>query len=94
MAALAFGVPTIVDVQRDPTGEACLVGGEEHHGFRDLLGLADTPLRFGKRGRLPGLPRRVQFVDFAKTAAFLVSADAGYITGQNMLADGGLNRSI
>ncbi len=32
--------------------------------------------------------------EIAKTAAFLLSSDAGYITGQSILADGGLNRSI
>jgi NAD(P)-dependent dehydrogenase (short-subunit alcohol dehydrogenase family) len=32
--------------------------------------------------------------EIAKTAAFLVSADAGYITGQNIRVDGGLGRSL
>jgi NAD(P)-dependent dehydrogenase (short-subunit alcohol dehydrogenase family) len=32
--------------------------------------------------------------EIAKTAAFLLSADASYITGQNILVDGGVNRSI
>ena len=32
--------------------------------------------------------------EIAKTAAFLLSADAGYITGQNILVDGGVNRAI
>ena len=31
--------------------------------------------------------------DFAKTAAFLLSNDSGYITGQNVRVDGGLTRS-
>lgn len=32
--------------------------------------------------------------EIAKTARFLVSAEAGYITGQNIRVDGGLTRSI
>ena len=40
------------------------------------------------------MARAGRLEEIARTAAFLVSADAGYITGQNILADGGLNRSI
>lgn len=32
--------------------------------------------------------------EVAKVAAFLLSTEASYITGQNILADGGLNRSL
>ena len=32
--------------------------------------------------------------ELAKTVAFLLSADSGYITGQMILVDGGLNRSL
>ena len=32
--------------------------------------------------------------EIAKTAAFLVSEDAGYITGQNLRVEGGLTRSV
>jgi NAD(P)-dependent dehydrogenase (short-subunit alcohol dehydrogenase family) len=32
--------------------------------------------------------------EVAKTAAFLLSDDAGYITGQNILVDGGLVRGL
>lgn len=33
-------------------------------------------------------------IEIAKTVAFLLSSDAGYITGQNIRVDGGLTRSI
>jgi NAD(P)-dependent dehydrogenase (short-subunit alcohol dehydrogenase family) len=32
--------------------------------------------------------------EIAKTVAFLLSADAGYITGQNIRVDGGITRSV
>ena len=35
-----------------------------------------------------------QVSEIAKTVAFLLSADSGYITGQNIRADGGLTRSV
>ena len=38
--------------------------------------------------------RRGSLDEIAKTAAFLLSDDAGYITGQNIRVDGGLTRSV
>ncbi|MSO93710.1 MAG: SDR family oxidoreductase [Rhodospirillales bacterium] len=40
------------------------------------------------------LSRRGKIEEVAKTVAFLVSDDAGYITGQNVLVDGGVNRRM
>ena len=39
------------------------------------------------------MARPGSMAEVAKTAAFLLSADSGYITGQNIVVDGGLTRS-
>lgn len=40
------------------------------------------------------MQRRGSLAEIAKTAAFLISNDSGYITGQNVRVDGGLTRSV
>ncbi|UIJ91811.1 SDR family oxidoreductase (plasmid) [Sinorhizobium meliloti] len=44
-------------------------------------------------GQIP-LRRIGSVAEIAKTAAFLLSSDAGYITGQNLRVDGGLTRHM
>jgi NAD(P)-dependent dehydrogenase (short-subunit alcohol dehydrogenase family) len=57
-------------------------------GYVDNWEWSESLLRSIPAGRA-GTPQEI-----AKTVAFLLSADASYITGQNILADGGLNRAI
>jgi NAD(P)-dependent dehydrogenase (short-subunit alcohol dehydrogenase family) len=40
------------------------------------------------------MKRYAKVEEVAQTVRFLLSADAGYITGQNIRADGGITRSI
>ena len=40
------------------------------------------------------MQRRGSLAEIANTAAFLLSNDAGYITGQNIRVDGGITRSV
>ena len=40
------------------------------------------------------MQRQGSLTEIAKTAAFLLSDDAGYITGQNIRVDGGMTRSV
>ncbi|MCZ8123684.1 MAG: SDR family oxidoreductase [Magnetospirillum sp.] len=49
-----------------------------------------------KEALLPRIPmgRYGKTAEIAKTAAFLLSDDAGYITGQNLRVDGGITRGV
>ncbi len=57
-------------------------------GFIDSL-----PEREEFRARIP-MDRYGTVAEIAATAAFLVSDEAGYITGQNLRVDGGITRSV
>ncbi len=57
-------------------------------GFIDSL-----PETAERKARIP-MGRYGTTAEIAKTVAFLLSEDAGYITGQNIRVDGGITRSI
>ena len=57
-------------------------------GFIDSL-----PETEERRRRIP-MGRYGTVAEIAKTTRFLLSADAGYITGQNIRVDGGITRSV
>lgn len=53
--------------------------------------IENWPMAAELRRQVP-MGRSGTMAEVAKTAAFLLAADSGYITGQNILVDGGLNR--
>jgi NAD(P)-dependent dehydrogenase (short-subunit alcohol dehydrogenase family) len=70
---------------------------EAKHGIRMnnvLPGFIDTrPVDEAIRAAIPA-GRYGKTWEIARTVAFLLSADAGYITGQNIRVDGGITRSV
>ncbi len=57
-------------------------------GFTDSL-----PEKPERKAQIP-MGRYAKVTEIARTAAFLLSADAGYITGQNLRVDGGATRGV
>ncbi len=55
--------------------------------------MENYPLEDRARDQIP-LGRSGLMSELAKTVAFLMGPDAGYITGQSLLLDGGMNRSV
>ncbi len=67
------------------------------HGIRMnnvLPGFMENwPMDEAVRRTVP-MARSGEMGEVARTVAFLISDDAGYITGQNILVDGGVNRGV
>ena len=57
-------------------------------GFIDSLAHSDTVLSRIPMGRIGTVD------EIAKTTAFLLSDDSGYMTGQNLIVDGGITRHL
>ncbi len=56
----------------------------------------DAPVALAAAAIRAGIPagRCGRAEEIAATVAFLLSADAGYITGQDLRVDGGITRSV
>jgi NAD(P)-dependent dehydrogenase (short-subunit alcohol dehydrogenase family) len=70
----------------------CVSPGTTRTGINDFL-LSDTKVREAREALLP-LRRIGQPEDLAAAIAFLAGKDASYITGVDLLVDGGLNTTL
>ena len=59
-----------------------------HPGFIDSVNFKDNPAAASALGRIG------RKEEIGATAAFLLSPESGYITGQNLLVDGGLTHGL
>lgn len=82
------GVGTFTKLYADRYAEAGIRMNALLPGFIDSL---DHP---GERKEMVPMKRIGRVEEFAKTAAFLLSDDASYITGQNIRIDGGMTRHV
>jgi NAD(P)-dependent dehydrogenase (short-subunit alcohol dehydrogenase family) len=87
-AALRMALAGFMKLYSDRYGQAGIRMNNILPGFVDNYEMADDARR-----QIP-LGRPCSSDELAKTAAFLLSADAGYITGQSIVVDGGLTRSM
>jgi NAD(P)-dependent dehydrogenase (short-subunit alcohol dehydrogenase family) len=59
-----------------------------------LPGFADSQPATEERVQRIPMGRYASVTEIAKTTRFLLSSEAGYITGQNIRVDGGITRSV
>ena len=87
-ATLRAGLSAFTKIYADQYAPAGIRINNILPGFIDTHGSDDAVAESIPAGRY-GTPREI-----GETAAFLLSDDAGYITGQNLRIDGGLTRSL
>ena len=88
---------TLVETQLDGLDAESLFGSGVGLTYDDIIilpGYIETfEIDTDTRRSIP-MQRQGSVAEIAKTAAFLLSDDSGYITGQNIRVDGGLTRSV
>ena len=87
-AALRAALAAFTKLYSDEYGHVGIRMNNVLPGYIDSLPETDE-----RRAAIP-MGRYGTVDEIAKTVAFLLSADAGYITGQNLRVDGGLTRSV
>jgi NAD(P)-dependent dehydrogenase (short-subunit alcohol dehydrogenase family) len=87
-AALRAALAAFTKLYSDEYGPVGIRMNNVLPGYIDSL-----PETAERRAAIP-LGRYGTVDEIAKTVAFLLSADGGYITGQNLRVDGGLTRSV
>ena len=87
-AALRAALAAFTKLYSDEYGPVGIRMNNVLPGYIDSLPETDE-----RRAAIP-MGRYGTVDEIAKTVAFLLSADAGYITGQNLRVDGGLTRSV
>ncbi|MBF9233617.1 SDR family oxidoreductase [Microvirga alba] len=87
-AALRTALASFAKLYADRYAKAGIRMNNLLPGFIDSL-----PEKSDRMARIP-MGRYGTMAEVAKTTAFLLSDDAGYITGQNIMVDGGLVRGL
>jgi NAD(P)-dependent dehydrogenase (short-subunit alcohol dehydrogenase family) len=87
-STLRAGLASFVRLYAERYAEAGIRMNNVLPGYMDNYPASEDTL-----ARIP-MKRAAKVGEIAKTVRFLLSADAGYITGQNIRADGGLTHSI
>ena len=87
-AALRMALAGVMKLYADRYGRHNIRMNNILPGFMGNHEMSDAVRRTVPMGRAAALE------EFGNTAAFLLSPDAGYITGQSIVLDGGMNRGI
>ncbi len=87
-STLRSGLASFTKLYADRYAEAGIRMNNVLPGYMDNYPASQETL-----GMIP-MKRLASVQEIAKTVRFLLSADAGYITGQNLRADGGITHSI